>query len=151
MPILSTLLGARSRKKAQRKTRKANELDRRRRTISNVLARRQALAAVRRQSSQATALAVGAGLEGGSAARNAAGNVQSQAASSIAANAQLSELDTRRNKLLESADSRNRQADRFNAVSQLATRAVGAIVTGGTSEVANLAQGGGLDFTNLTK
>jgi len=152
MPIISALLTARSRKKAQKKTQEANEIERRRRAISNVLIRRRALSALRTRQASITATAVGLGLEGGSAARNTAGNIETQATAAIGSQAQLSDLDIRRNELQEAADSRNRQADRFKAAGALATRAVTAFASGGASEAARLASGQSeIDFTNLTQ
>jgi len=144
---LGIILGARSRNKARKLTKKANTLERRRRSISNVLARRQALAALRTQQAQTTALAVGSGLEGGSAARNSAGNIQTQVDANVAAQTQLGQIDLDRNRALQAADSRQRQAGRFDAATKLTFQAATAIVTGGTS----LAAGGAPDFTNLTK
>jgi len=128
MPIFD-VLAARSNRKASKKTKQANELERRRAAISNVLARRQALAAVRRQRAQITASAVGSGLEGGSAARNTAGNIDTQATASIARNAQLDSIDQQINRLQQGAISRRGQADTFSAAGRF-TDAAAKLVLG---------------------
>jgi len=145
---LGFLLGARSRLKARKLTNKANDLERKRRTITNIAARRAALASLRRQQASVKALGIGSGLiDGGSASSNAASNIDAQATTQIANQQQLSDIDLDRNRALEAADSRNRQANRFDAVAKLGFQAGVTLLTGGTGTAAT----GGLDISGLTK
>jgi len=133
---LGFILGARSRRKARKLTKKANSLERQRRTVANIATRRAALATLRRQQASVRALGVGSGLiDGGSASSNAAGNIETQTNAVVANQQQLSDIDITRNRTLEKADSRQRQAGRFEAAGKLGFRVAAAITTGGTSEL----------------
>ena len=133
---LGFILGARSRRKARRATRRANDLERQRRTISNVAARRAALATLRRQQASTRALGIGTGnVDGGSAVSNAAGNIDTQTTAAVANQTQLSELDLDRNAALNRADSRSRQAGRIEAGARLGFSAAAAATTGGASDL----------------
>ena len=118
MPLFK-LLSINSERKAARKTRRSNEEARKRAAISNVLSRRQALAAVRRQDAQITALGIGAGLEGGSAVRNARSNIQAQATAAIANQTQIGEIDQRINKIQQSANKDQNRARTFSSIGNI--------------------------------
>jgi len=142
MPLGAVLaLGSFRKKRESRKdTRKANQLEQERRSISNVLARRQALAALRRQQSQAAAQTLASvGIDGGSGSFNAVGNIDTQVTADVSRQAQLEEIDQQRFRRQQSAVTNSNRAAALDSVINLGFQAASAAVTGGASSVAQFA------------
>jgi len=142
MALLTSLLigGHRAKRKARKSQERANRLERRRRAIANVTARRQAAASLRRQQAGILAASVAqSGVQGSSAGFNTASNIVSQGEAQIANQDQLEQLDQQRFDAQDLANRKLNQSENFNQGFGLALKAGKAIATGGTS---------GLDFTN---
>ena len=142
MPLGAILsLGSlRSKRKARKDTRKANQLEQERRSISNVLARRQALAALRRQQSQAAAQTLASvGIDGGSGSFNAVGNIDTQVTADVSRQSQLEEIDQQRFRRQQSANTNANRADAIDSVVNFGFEVASAVATGGASSIAQFA------------
>ena len=139
MPLgaILSLASFRSKRKARKDTRKANQLEQERKSISNVLARRQALAALRRQQSQAAAQTLASvGIDGGSGSFNAVGNIDTQVTADVSRQAQLEELDQQRFRRIQSATTNENRGAAIDSVVDFGFEVASAAITGGTSQVA---------------
>ena len=143
MPLgaILTLGSFRKKREARKDTRKANQLEQERRSISNVLARRQALAALRRQQSQAAAQTLASvGIDGGSGSFNAVGNIDTQVTADVSRQAQLEEIDQQRFRRQQSAITNENRGAAIDSVINFGFKAASAVATGGASAVLQLAK-----------
>lgn len=112
------LLSFRSQRKQRKKQKAANEIERKRRQVANVVARRQAAAAIRRQAAQSAALTSAYGVSG-SAASNTQSNINAQGDAQNSLQTQLGTADINRFDLQVGANSRANQAESFGAAANL--------------------------------
>ena len=118
--IASSVFGFGAAQDEAEANREANQLKQKRAKISNVLARRKALAQVRRKEASRVALSVATGQQGGSGASATKTSLQTQSATSIANQQQLEDFDQGITGFGQDASNSRADQSKFNTISNLA-------------------------------